>query len=184
MSPTTDIAWRTTSVPPIEPDRFGKDHWSTFAYLETRIVDHKGTIAHAQMRCHATRHPIMLAAKSGIMSASGADGSQYPTILAEGELPNHDDFDCIDDLIAAGLLEVHMPALAPYNDVMTFIDAYGSPIRDDEGMLADPDFATGLTELWLCTYATFSLTERGWQVASQLRQHRARHGSFTGFRMQ
>jgi hypothetical protein len=182
VNPDTEISWRTTSIPPIGPGRFGKDHWSTFAYVETRTVDCLGTIAHAHMRCHAGRHPIMRLAK-GAGYPMSADGSQYPTLLADGEQPDHDDYDCLDDLIAASLLEVHMPGLVPYNDVEAFVDAYGNPIRDLEGYLINPDYVTGLTELWLCTHATFSLTERGRQVAADLRRHKAEGGRFGTFRM-
>jgi hypothetical protein len=90
---------------------FGTDHWSTFAYVETRAVEHKGLLDHDHMRCHAGRHPVMLHAKRRV-SAGSADGSRYPTRIkasatpgADGrygvtEVPDHDDYDCLDDLIA------------------------------------------------------------------------------------
>jgi hypothetical protein len=182
VSAATDIAWRTTSFPPIDPARFGADHWSTFAYIETRIVDYRGTINHDHMRCHARRHPIMLAAKK----ARSGDGSSYPTRLAgDDQLPDHDDYDCLDDLISAGLLEAHMPELGlGFHVAEYFVDAYDRPILDPDGNLITADFVTGLTELWLCTQATFSLTERGAQVASALRQHKAAGGNFATFRLQ
>ncbi len=181
---STDLQWRTTSCPPVDPARFGHDHWSTFAYVETRTVDHRGTIDHDQMRCNSSRHPVMRSAKTGFLAASG-DGSRYPTQLAgDEELPGHDDYDCLDDLIAAGLLEVHMPPVVAYNDVEVFLDAYRNPIRDpDEGFLITAEFVTGLTELWLCTQATFALTERGAEVASRLRRHLAAGGSLGSFRL-
>jgi hypothetical protein len=173
--------WRTTSDPAVEPDWFGRDHWSTFAYIETRIVDHRGTLNHAHMRCHGGRHPLMLAAKGDFLGV--ADGRQFATLLAAGEqLPDHDDYDCIDDLIAAGLLEVHMPKLADNADGDYFIDAYGKPACLDDDVI-HPDFVTGRTELELCAFATFSLTERGKQVASDLRAHKGAGGNFATFRM-
>ena len=67
----------------IHPEKFGKDHWSTFAYVETRCVDHGGVLHHPHMR----------------------DDPKYPTKLRGGELANnHSDYDCLDDLEAAGLL--------------------------------------------------------------------------------
>lgn len=177
------IEWRTTSVPPIHPDRFGRDHWSMFAYVETRTVDHLGTIGHAHARTHGRRHPVMLQAKGDFLRT--LDGSGYPTILAGGEeLPDHDDYDCLDDLIAAGLLEVHMPRLSPGIHVeQYYVDAYGRPITDSDDCLITGEFVTGFTELWLCAHATFSLTERGVAVASQLRQWKAGGGNFASFRM-
>lgn len=63
---------------------WGRDHWSTFLYLETRIVDHHGMIKDAQMR--------------------GRD-PEYPTRLNDGtEIQMHSDWDCIDDMAAAGLV--------------------------------------------------------------------------------
>jgi hypothetical protein len=71
---------------PIE--KFGKDHWSTFAYIETRIVDHDGFISVPHMRGHLP------------------GWEKYPTRLKGGEeISPHSDFDCVDDLMAAGLLE-------------------------------------------------------------------------------
>ncbi len=84
----------------IPTEKFGKDHWSTFAYLETLAVDNKGRPDNHRMRCDLDRHPAMDHAYSGI------GGQKYPTILAGGdELPDHDDWDCIDDLEAAGFVE-------------------------------------------------------------------------------
>lgn len=75
---------------------FGKDHWSTFGYLESRCVDCGGVVAIEKMRCDADRHPGL--------AHMGCD-KKYPTILRGGrELSDHDDWDCVDDLEAAGLL--------------------------------------------------------------------------------
>lgn len=63
---------------------WGKDHRSTIMYAETRAVDHSGRISHAHMR---------------------SDGSNYPSTLADGtRLENHNDYDCLRDAEAAGLL--------------------------------------------------------------------------------
>jgi len=88
---------------PIE--EFGKDHWSTFAFLEARCVDDKGVIAIEKMRCDTDRHPGL---------AHMGSGRKYPTILRGGkELPDHDDWDCVDDLEAAGLVEQTGTGLNP-----------------------------------------------------------------------
>jgi len=133
----------------IPMERWGKDHWSTLAYLECRIVDHRGRISHDHMRCHAGRHPAMLHAKRRGNLFGNGDGSAYPTRLKDGELPDHDDYDCIDDMIAAGLVTVTMPP-AP------------------EGVLV-----TGLVESELMTRATYALTDEGRRLCAALRAHKA-----------
>lgn len=65
-------------------DKWGRDHWSTLAYLETRIVDHHGKIWEANMR--------------------GRD-PKYPTRLNDGtEIEMHSDWDCLHDMWVAGLI--------------------------------------------------------------------------------
>jgi len=90
---------RKTPVVPIE--RFGKDHWSTLAYIETRIVDHGGEPGKEHMRCDPDLHP------GQTNSANRLGGkTKYATRLAGGEvLGNHDDWSCIEDMEAHGILE-------------------------------------------------------------------------------
>lgn len=82
-------------------ERWGKDHWSTFAYLETRVVDGKGKIDNARMRCNARLHRHF-----AVVSPFGAlqDGSKYPTRAKDGDIENHDDWSCLEDMVAAGLV--------------------------------------------------------------------------------
>ena len=87
----------------IPMEQFGKDHWSVFAFIETAAVDHQGIPDLRRMRCNAQRHPEYLWA---MYSDMAQDASRYPTFLADGkEQPDHDDWDCADDLVAAGLLD-------------------------------------------------------------------------------
>lgn len=182
----TDPEWVPTSVPPVPMERFGKDHWSTFAYVETRAVDHKGRLAHDHMRTHARRHPMLMAAKRLRHSVGGSDGSRYPTRLkpalpvgqVAGEpqpvnLPHHDDYDCLDDLIAAGLLAVEMPKA----DGGTFWDANGKHVPEQ----IDPGFVTGMDEKRLMAYAVFRLTPYGQRVASALRAHMGSEHRYSTF---
>lgn len=81
---------------------WGKDHWSTLAYLETRIVDGKGLIDNTRMRCDARLHRAF--AWSGPFSGIVQDGAKYPTRTKTGDVPNHDDWSCLEDMIASGLL--------------------------------------------------------------------------------
>lgn len=83
----------TTAIP---IDRFGRDHWSALLYIETRCTDHRGVLYKPHMRCNQARHPFL---------AHEIDGTS-PTRLANGELlHDHDDWDCADDLVGAGLIE-------------------------------------------------------------------------------
>lgn len=77
---------------------WGKDHWSTLAYLETRIVDHSGVLDPRNMRCN-TNGP------HGHF-AHVANDACYDTRLIGASIQSfHDDWDCIDDMVAAGLVE-------------------------------------------------------------------------------
>lgn len=88
---------------------WGSDHWSTFAYLECRIVDNEGIVDKTKMRCDADRHPGLAFRIPG-----GMGGGSCPTRLIHGvELDDHDDWDAADDLCAAGLIEKHGTGLHP-----------------------------------------------------------------------
>lgn len=80
----------------IKVDQFGKDHWSTFGYIETRVVDHEGHLAKQHMRCDPTRHP----------AHAHAPGKCPSTRLRDGNIDNHDDWDCAEDLGTAGLITI------------------------------------------------------------------------------
>ena len=95
-------------APPIAIEAFGQDHWSTFAYLETRCVDHRGRPDKRNMRCDPIRHP-----GHGHDIPVVAMNTKCPTRLSVGELHNHDDWDCVDDMVAAGLVEIDGTGLFP-----------------------------------------------------------------------
>jgi hypothetical protein len=99
LEPTCGCGAPPLADPPRVPiDDFGADHWSTFGYIETRIVDHGGVPLKHHLRCVIRRHPFF--------AHEGGDASRYPTRLrGDRKLANHDDWDCLDDLEAAGLLE-------------------------------------------------------------------------------
>lgn len=92
---------------PVPMDLWGKDHWSTLAYIECRAVDQKGKLDINQMRCNEQRHPQF----AHTMARSMGDGSEYATrlrpikgISVDVELDDHDDWDCVDDFVAEGLI--------------------------------------------------------------------------------
>lgn len=93
-------------IDPVSRSDFGKDHWSAFAYIVTRCIDHGGQPNKDHMKTNTKRHPT---------GAGIAGHSDCPTRLKgyfdlpekdrkSRELKGHDDWDCLDDLIAAGLL--------------------------------------------------------------------------------
>lgn len=97
-------------------DMFGKDHWSTLAYCECCCTDNAGkgfgTLARNRMRCNKERHPLLSAGLSWSDNYSsclkGIDVKDTPEqALEKGtRLRGHDDWDCLDDLEAAGLIEI------------------------------------------------------------------------------
>jgi hypothetical protein len=80
---------------PIE--QWGRDHWSTYAYLASRILDYRGKLAEEQMRVDPSIHPLR--------AHRGTTGTVYPTRLKDGSQQiGHDDWSCIDDFEEAGLV--------------------------------------------------------------------------------
>ena len=92
----------------IELGRWGKDHWSTFAYIEHLCVESLDNIGRPQLnriQANANRHPGLV-----VQSLHGTllDGSNYGIRLAGGDElpgPDYDEWDCIDDMEREGLLE-------------------------------------------------------------------------------
>lgn len=86
---------------PIVPlAEWGKDHWSTLAYIETRAVDFKGIPNNQHMRCDADLHPQFAHARR-----AGLSNTKYPTRTKSGEVEDHDDWSCLDDAEAVGYVE-------------------------------------------------------------------------------
>lgn len=97
---------------------FGKDHWSMFAYLETCCVDGKagwGRLAPSRMRTNGQKRPelaenVPWRAKFGTRLQSFFElvGREDPELAAAAglQLLDHDDWDCLADLEAAGFVVV------------------------------------------------------------------------------
>lgn len=84
--------------------QWGKDHWSTLAYVEARCVDHKGILSNAQLRVNARLHREFAYVTP---FGSAGRGDKYPTLLRDGaKADGHDDVSCIFDMHAEGLLAV------------------------------------------------------------------------------
>jgi hypothetical protein len=86
---------------PVPPEKWGRDHFQVLGYA--------GFVAHRE-ECSPDREK-MRAKPGNPMSGSYArlfPDKSYPTRLRGGEeLHDHDDWDCFDDLVAAGLFEHH-----------------------------------------------------------------------------
>ena len=91
---------------------FGRDHWSTFAYIDTLIVELQGFQIGFDGRMRQGRrnfrvmkemcsHPKRVnSASMGIVM-----DLKYGTRLRDGStVEGHDDWDCVQDLVEAGLL--------------------------------------------------------------------------------
>lgn len=92
---------KKTINPAIVPkESWGRDHESTLLYVETRCVDHGGKPERAQMRTNRRLHPGLASADYPNVRVSP------PTRLADGSvLVDHDDWSCVDDMAAAGLVQ-------------------------------------------------------------------------------
>lgn len=78
--------------------RWGRDHWSSLAYVETCLVDGSGEPDPHRMRTDLRLHPLMGHSLS-------PRGTEYPTRLCDGGVAHdHDDWSCLDDAEAEGLL--------------------------------------------------------------------------------
>ncbi len=121
---TTEAVEQTWDNKPIPLELWGRDHWSTFRYIETRIVSYKGCPAMQQMRCFSGR-ALRPGADHGGHSHIPAFMKDYPTRLVVRDandstkvagrinLNGHDDWDCADDAVSAKLLVSHGTGLHP-----------------------------------------------------------------------
>ncbi len=133
----------------IPVEKWGKDHWSVLAYAESCAVDHNGVLTNAKMRCNSRLHRLFVYVDGhGVMH----DGGQYPTRLKEGVLENHDDWSCLEDIAAAGLITIE----------------WRIPYRARAAVFGNGE-------------ARILLTPLGFQVSAALRAHKAAGGQFAGF---
>lgn len=89
----------------VEHERWGKDHWSTYAYLGAIIVNHGGRPDLSRMRCDPDLHPGLHYSR-----LLGGSTRKYPTRLKRNEdgtpslHEDHDDWSCVEDFESAGLV--------------------------------------------------------------------------------
>lgn len=143
-------------------DQWGKDHWSAFAYIETRCVDNKGVLKNANMRTHAGRHPLFMARGFG----TPGDGSRYPTIHKGGELTDHDDWDCLYDIVQMGLLVI----VQPKDDALWDVPVGSRGPIQYQGRIPMKELKVKV-----------KLTAAGSQIAGELRAHKAKQRTYQEF---
>lgn len=101
---------------PIE--HFGKDHWSLLAYAESTCVNGTegfGNLSSNRMRCNKEKHPLLSSGNNWkteystrlkgffeFPDRSDAEKAIQAGVMIEG----HDDWDCLNDLDEAGLIEI------------------------------------------------------------------------------
>ena len=103
-------------------EKFGKDHWSLMAYVEHCCVNGRdgiGEIDRRRVRCNPNTNHMLAGVYSNdtqwrlnhstrLFGFFDFDGRSEPekAIAAGLQLRDHDDWDCLDDLEAAGYVEV------------------------------------------------------------------------------
>ena len=79
---------------------WGKEHWSVLGYVESVCVNYKGKPDLRRVYANRTRHP-------GLFVNRGAPDTEYPVRLKNGiEVHNRDEWDCIYDMEAIGMIEL------------------------------------------------------------------------------
>lgn len=140
---------------PIE--QWGKDHWSTLAYVESRCVDHGGWLDGDHMRCNPRSHREFEGKRKTAFGSGRYWKPEYSTRLRGhtettlNQVEGHDDWDCLSDML---VLEVAF-------------------IVDRVGRI--PGFPIGGERLCI------ALTGRGFALAGELRKHMAHERSYAAF---
>jgi hypothetical protein len=157
----TTIERKTLSVPSwklppstCHPDNFDSAHWAVITMLASLDQTDSLLSAHDNLSCNSVRHPFLLTA--GVRSST----DPHP-----GKIVDRDDYDCIDDLVSAGLVEVIMPT--PDVTADCFVSPTGEICAIDDVVLR-PSFATTMCDILLARWATFALSAAGRQVAYYL----------------
>ena|SRR3990167_7037325 len=81
-------------------EQFGKDHWSLLAYIQTRIMDYRGSLDPYHLR-DKKREGWTPGYGTRLFGYWNKDETTNKDLL----ILNHDDYDCLDDLEKAGLVK-------------------------------------------------------------------------------
>lgn len=89
--------------------KWGKDHWSAVAYIETRCVEYGGVPNREHMRCDPKTHPG-LTNSANISLPGPASPTRLKAYFKGKEIDKtqvieaHDDWSCLEDAESLGLL--------------------------------------------------------------------------------
>lgn len=107
----------------IPPSAWGKDHWSTLAYVDTVMTDCGGFQLGYDPRMRSTRRNLRVMLEQcknprrtggRLPAARGPGPTEAATRLQGGqEVTGHDDWSCLQDMAAVGLLDTHPDKLEP-----------------------------------------------------------------------
>lgn len=165
----------------VPPESWEKDHYTTLAYVETRLVDDGEFVVQADPRMRTKRRMYR------ILREHGGSGGGHPMTPEQGSFlqggvyaAGHDDWDCVCDMAAAGVFEVHPGGGVDANPDMNItpeaiaaarsigVDLIGSGESREPGQIEPGD--------------RLSLTDEGRRIVSALRAHKAAGGSSSNFR--
>ena len=135
----------------IPMSEWGRDHWSTLAYIETCATERQA-LDDRRMRGDGRTYPTRL-------RGFAADPSRI--------VLDHSDWDCVLDLIAAGLLTPE-PGTNPHRDHPT-----NATIEARMAARVAPASASKIDR--------YKLTARGRAIANALREHKENGGNFSNF---
>jgi hypothetical protein len=88
-----------------------------------------------------------------------------PTPSTSAYLAGHDDYDCVDDLVSAGLVKVVMPTADPITDTYVTSDGRACLVGD---VVIRPSFPSPMSATLLARYADFIPTPKGSFIATVL----------------
>ena len=115
----------------IPPSEWGRDHWSTLLYIETRAVAYRGGIDRRHLRINGARHPGLAHVRGDFV---------HPTRLRAGRIePEHDDWDCVEDMVAAEMVEIGGTGLSPIMRLTDFGWQVASRLRRDRANFQFPE---------------------------------------------
>lgn len=98
----------------VPPTAWGKDHWSTLAYVETVIVDCASFECGADPRMRSNRRNFRVMNEQNPRPLRAVQNRGWSEVMLPehtsrlklgAETVNHDDWCCLQDMVAAGLFE-------------------------------------------------------------------------------
>ena len=161
----------------ISPSNWGKDHWSTLAYIDTICVEKAGAMVapDPKMRCNNRRHRHL------IPRVWGGWEDKYSSSLRDGSIAvGHDDWDCVQDLVEFGFLKCvcHPLPEALQDSIQVNRDLSAARVEllnaISMGLIEKDDTSVQPGKI-------MHLTSLGQQAISLLRTHKSIGGSFSDF---